>query len=87
MIWLAHRLAHPGDNKTTNRIELTWYWLGMVAEVQKVFRTCEMCHVTKSGEPPAGERQRFYAGCLWSQVVVDLVIPVPETPGAIDGYL
>ena len=80
MVWHTHDLAHSGAGRTLSRLQLTWYWPGMTAEVRQVVRTCEVCQAAKQGGTRAtGERQRLYAGRPWQKVAVDLVGPMPET--------
>ena len=81
IIWLTHRQAHAGMGRTTQRIKLTWYWPGMVADIRRTVRSCEICQMAKTGgNKSSGERQRLYAGRPWQKLAVDLVGPLPETP-------
>jgi hypothetical protein len=43
----THRLHHSGINKTLQRVRMTWYWPGMVAEVRRTVRSCEICQAAK----------------------------------------
>ena len=80
IIWQTHEMAHSGSSRTLSRIQLTWYWPGMTAEVRQVVRSCEVCQAAKSGGThPAGGRQRLFAGRPWQKVAIDLVGPMPET--------
>ena len=59
---------------------MVWYWPGMVAEVRRTLRSCEVCQVAKpGGNRPPGSRQRLYAGRPWQKVAIDLVGPLPRT--------
>ena len=80
VIWRTHTLAHSGVARTTNRLQLTWYWPGMTAMTRRIIRSCEVCQAAKHGgtKGPQG-RQRLYAGRPWQRVAVDLVGPMPET--------
>ena len=79
-LWDTHRLAHSGINRTLARLQLSWYWPGMTAEVRRAIKTCEVCQVTKpGGTHPAGSKQRLFAGRPWQKVAVDLAGPMPET--------
>ena len=81
VIWKTHCLSHSGVNRTINRLQLTWYWPGMTAEVRRTVKSCEKCQVAKhGGTKAAGGRQRLYAGRPWQKVAVDLVGPMSETP-------
>lgn len=81
VIWEIHQSHHSGINKTLRRIRMTWYWPGMVADVRRMVRTCEVCQAAKhSRTTSSGNRQRLYAGRPWQVVSVDLVGPFPETP-------
>ena len=80
VIWETHGLAHAGMNRTVARLQLTWYWPGMVADVRRILKTCEVCQVAKpGGNKPPGSRQRLYAGRPWQKVAIDLVGPLPRT--------
>ena len=81
VVWQTHGLTHAGMAKTVKRLQLTWYWPGMVAETRRLLKTCEVCQSAKTGglkEPLS--RQRLYAGRPWQKVAVDLVGPLPVTP-------
>ena len=80
VIWETHGLAHAGMNRTVARLQLAWYWPGMVAEVRRLLRTCEVCQMAKpGGNKPPSSRQRLYAGRPWQKVAIDLVGPMPKT--------
>ena len=67
-IWETHRLAHSGMNRTVARLQLTWYWPGIVAEVRRLLMTCkvwpsqkEISHaVAESGSTPADPGKRWH---------------------------
>ena len=81
VLWETHRMVHAGIHRTLGRLQLTWYWPGMTADVRRTIRTCEVCQVAKQGGcHPPGSRQRLYAGRPWQKVAVDLVGPFPVTP-------
>ena len=80
VIWETHGLAHAGMNRTMARVQLNWYWPGMVADVRRILKTCEVCQVAKpGGNKPPGSRQRLYVGRPWQKVAIDLVGPMPKT--------
>ena len=80
VVWETHGLAHVGMNRTVARLQLVWYWPGMVAEVRRTLRSCEVCQVAKPrGNRPPGSRQRLYTGRPWQKVAIDLVGPLPRT--------
>ena len=55
------------------RLQLVWYWPGMIAEVRRILRSCEVCKVAKpGGNRPPGSRP-------WQKVAIDLVGPLPRT--------
>ena len=79
-IWQTHQMSHAGVGKTINRLQLTWYWVGLHADVRRIVRSCEICQKAKSGGLKAvSGRIRMYAGRPWQKVAVDLVGPMPET--------
>ena len=45
VIWDTHGLAHSGMNRTVARLQLAWYWPGMIAEVRRLLKPCEVCQV------------------------------------------
>ena len=80
VIWQTHQMTHSGVGRTIGRLQLTWYWVGMTADIRRTIRTCEVCQKAKSGGTrSAGGQQRLYAGRPWQKVAVDLVGPLPET--------
>ena len=75
-------MAHSGMNRTVARLQLAWYCHGMVAEVSRLLKTCELCQMAKpEGNKPPSSRQRFYASRPWHKVAIDLVGPMPMTIG------
>ena len=86
MIWDTHGLAHSGMNPAVARLQLAWYWPGMIAEVRRLLKTCKVCQVAKpSGKKTPNSRQRLYAGRLWQKVAIDLVGPIHRRRGVISG--
>ena len=80
VIWETHGLAHSIMNRTVARFQLACYWPGMVAEVRRLLRTCEVCQMAKpGGNKPPSSRQRLYAGRPWQKVTIDLVGLMPRT--------
>ena len=70
IIWQVRKMAHS----VAKRIQLTWYWPGMVAEIRCAIKTCEICQMTKAGGNKAAVgRKQMYAGRPWKKVAVDLV--------------
>ena len=55
-------------NRTVARLQLTWYWPGIVAEVRRLLMTCkvwpsqkEISHaVAESGSTPADPGKRWH---------------------------
>ena len=79
-IWQTHQMSHSGVGKTINRLQLTWHWVGLHADVRRIVCSCEICQKAKSGGLRAvGGRLRMYVGRPWQKVAVDLVWPMPET--------
>ena len=80
LIWQTHQMSHSGVGRTIARLQLTWYWVGLHADVRRIVRSCEVCQKAKAGglQPTKG-RQRMYAGRPWQKLAVDLVGPMPET--------
>ena len=79
-LWQTHQMSHSGVGKAINRLQLTWYWVGLHADVWWIVRSCEICQKAKSGGLRAVSGQiRMYAGRPWQKVAVDLVGPMPET--------
>ena len=39
VIWEMHGLAHAGMNRTMARVQLNWYWPGMVADVRRILKS------------------------------------------------
>ena len=80
LIWQTHQMSHSGVGRTIGRLQLTWYWVGLTADVRRVIRTCEVCQKAKSGGTQSvSGHQRLFAGRPWQKVAVDLVGPLPET--------
>ena len=80
LVWQTHKMSHSGVSRTIARLQLTWYWVGLHADVRRIVRSCEICQKAKSGGlQPAKGRQRMYAGRPWQKLAVDLVGPMPET--------
>ena len=80
MVWTTHALAHSGVVRTTNRLQLTWYWPGMTAMVRRMVKSCEICQAAKHGGTKGAQgKQRLHAGRPWQKVAIDLVGPMPET--------
>lgn len=80
----THTLARIGIGRTLSRLQLTWYWPGMTAEVRRVVRSFEVCQAAKHGQIRGpSNRQRLYARQPWQKVAVDLVGPLPETEKGI----
>ena len=53
---------------------------GMIAEIHRLLKTCEVCQVAKpGGHKPPSSRQCLYAGRPWQKVAIDLVGPMPRT--------
>ena len=50
LIWQTHQMSHSGVGRTIARLQLTWYWVGLNADVRRNVRSCEVCHKAKSGE-------------------------------------
>ena len=75
-----HKMSHSRVSRTIARLQLTWYWVGLHADVRKIVRSCEVCQKAKSGglQPTKGQ-QRMYARRPWQKLAVDLVGPMPET--------
>lgn len=46
VIWQTHTLEL---GRTLSRIQLTWYWPGVTAEVRRVICSCEVCQTANSG--------------------------------------
>ena len=49
VVWETHGLAHAGMNRTVARLQLVWYWPGIIVKVRKILRSCEVCKVAKPG--------------------------------------
>ena len=70
------------------QLKLAWYWPGMIAEVRRLLRTCEVCQMAKpGGNKPPSSRQRLYAGRPWQKVAIDLLGPMPRTWRGNQGIL
>ena len=80
LIWQTHKMSHSGVSRTIARLQLTWYWVRLHADVRRIVRSCEVCQKAKSGglQPTKG-RQCMYVGRPWQKLAVDLVGPMPET--------
>jgi transposase InsO family protein len=75
-----HELAHLGMQKTLSRIQLDWWWPGMVAEVRRYVKSCDTCQQSKTVKSnSAGERQHLFVGRPFQKLAVDLVGPFEET--------
>ena len=80
VVWDTHLMAHSGINRTLSRLQLSWYWPEMTADVRRLVRSCEVCQTAKhGGTRPAPGRRRMYAGRPWQRVAIDLVGPFPAT--------
>ena len=73
-------MFHSEVGRTIARLQLTWYWVGLHADVRRIVQSCEVCQKAKSwGLQATGGRGRMYAGWTWQKVAVDLVGPMSET--------
>lgn len=80
IIKTKHEMAHLGMQKTLARIQLDWWWPGMVAEVRRYVRACNTCQQSKVVKiQTAGERQHLFVGRPFQKLAVDLVGPFEET--------
>ena len=80
VVWQTHQMSHSGVGRTIARLQLTWYWVGLHANVRRIIQSCEVCQKAKSGGlRTAGRCQHMYAGRPWQKVAIDLVGPMPET--------
>ena len=54
----THSLTHAGIQKTIRRLQLSWYWPGMHANVRHYINNCEVCQRAKHGGllPEQGKR-------------------------------
>ena len=43
LIWQTHQMFHSGEFRTIARLQLTWYWVGLHADVRRLGRSCEIC--------------------------------------------
>ena len=49
VVWQTHQMSHSGVGRTIARLQLTWYWVGLHANVRRIIRSCEVCQKAKSG--------------------------------------
>ena len=49
LVWTTHQQAHLGAAGVCRRLQLTWYWPGMVAQIRRILQTCEVCQAAKHG--------------------------------------
>ena len=76
-----HTQHHSGINKTYRRIQLTWFWPGMVGYIRRAVNSCEICQSAKhSRDTQVQSQQRLFAGRPWQVVSLDLVGPLQKTP-------
>ena len=76
-----HSQHHAGVNSTYKKIRLSWYWPGMVSQIRRTVKKCEICQAAKhSNTKPPGYRQRLYSGRPWQVLSLDLVGPFTKTP-------
>ena len=81
MVWETHRLSHAGIMKTLKRLRLMWYWPGMISDMRRLVKSCEICQTAKTGGlHRAKEQGTLWAGRPWQKVAIDLVGPLPVTP-------
>ena len=76
-----HRITHLGVRKTTQRIQLDWYWPGMHTDIRRYVSTCERCQKAKvTSNTTSNSQYHLYAGRPWQTVAIDLCGPFPRTP-------
>ena len=61
------------------RLQLAWYWPGMISEVRRILKTCEVCQMAKlKGNKPPSSKQQLYDGRPWQKVAIALAGPIPR---------
>ena len=79
-----HRLSgHLGISKTVSRIQKFFYWPSLATYVRQYIRNCHACQMSGKLRPhmkPA-PLQPIPAACIpFSEIVIDIVGPLPKTP-------
>ena len=49
MIWETHNLSHAGIAKTLTQVRLMWYWPGVISDIRRLVKSCEICQTAKVG--------------------------------------
>ena len=72
--------GHLGMKKTTGKVRMRFYWVGMDADIRSVVRKCDVCARRKT---PLKKRkaplQQESVGAPMERVALDVVGPLPET--------
>lgn len=73
--------GHFGQTKTKKTAQRLFWWPGMLGEVDKHVRSCEVCQAVKSSnQKPSGELQPLQIpGRRWESVSVDFITGLPVT--------
>jgi hypothetical protein len=75
--------GHPGREVLCAIMGRSYFWPGMLADVRRFVRNCDLCHSSKAWR----ERKQGYLKPLpvperiWSQISVDFVVELPESDG------
>ena len=81
--------GHFGIDKTIQRVEQTFTWPGMTADIREYVRTCDSCQRSK---PVVGKirgliRPLPVPADRWDEVSLDFVTGLPRTPSGHDAVL
>ena len=80
IIRMMHSLSHPGQKETLRRVAARYYWPKIKEDVSEFVKTCS-CQAVKVHKhthiPPV---HRPIPGKRFTQLMIDIVGPLPRTP-------
>ena len=83
IIRMFHSLAHPGQKETLKRVSARYYWPGIKEDVSTYVKACS-CQAVKTHKhiaiPPA---HRIVPARRFSQLMLDVVGPLPTSPDGL----
>ena len=81
--------GHFGIDKTIQRVEQTFTWPGMTADIREYVRTCDSCQRSKPvvGKTRGLIRPLPVPADRWDEVSLDFVTGLPRTPSGHDAVL